>query len=294
MLNLMCEIITAEYVRSKLGERPADSHKGKNGRGLVIAGSGGMPGAAVMCAAAALRAGIGTLRVLTAADRDAFYNLPEAMTQCVSGWDGCPNSALIEAINDVTCAAVGPGMGTDEHVLDAVLAVISSKKPAVVDADGLNALARTDGARMLHENIVVTPHIGEMSRLTGLSTAEVAADMASCARRFAAMWGCTVLLKSDRSVAAAPDGRLMRNENGNAGLAKGGSGDVLCGITLAMLGQGLAPFEAACAASYILGASADEAFKLLGLRVLMARDVIDVIQNTVDGHIFKNEEDTTC
>lgn len=107
------------------------------------------------------------------------------------------------------------------------------------------------------------------------------------ARSCAVEWGCTVLLKGARSVIAAPDGRFAWNETGNPGLAKGGSGDVLAGITLAMLGQKLPPFEAACAASYLLGASADAALDLLRERMLMARDVTEMIESTLQNSVYQ-------
>lgn len=102
------------------------------------------------------------------------------------------------------------------------------------------------------------------------------------ASEFARHWGCTVLLKGAVSFIAAPDGRVRRNETGNAGLAKGGSGDVLTGIVLAFLGQGITPFEAACAGAYVLGASADTAFSLLKERMLLSRDVADAVEKTVE------------
>ena len=102
------------------------------------------------------------------------------------------------------------------------------------------------------------------------------------AAKYAKQWGCTVLLKSCRSVIACQDGHIALNTNGNSGLAKGGSGDVLSGITLAMLSQGLEPFNAACAGAYTLGASADEAMRLLNERMLMARDVTDAVEQTVN------------
>ena len=107
--------------------------------------------------------------------------------------------------------------------------------------------------------------------------------------RSAAQWGCTVLLKGARSVVAAPDGRFAWNETGNPGLAKGGSGDVLSGIALAMLGQKLAPFDAACAASYLLGASADTALDLLRERMLMARDVTEMIELTLQNSVYQSK-----
>ena len=287
---MTAQLITGEYVRNALGERRRGSHKGENGRGLIIAGSEHLAGAAVMCAAAAERAGIGTLKALTVASaRPGFFRLPEVMVYTVADWE-TPDMALVsELIDGADCIAVGPGLGGGAGALDAVEAVIASGKPAVIDADGLNALARSTAGR-LHGKLVLTPHIGEMARLTGCTTAEITADMENVAREYAARWGCTVLLKSSKSVVAGADGRLMRNVTGNPGLAKGGSGDVLTGITLAMLGQKLSPFDAACAGAYLLGASADEAVSVLNERMLMARDVIDMIDKTLNLSVFSEEK----
>ena len=174
-------------------------------------------------------------------------------------------------------------MGKDNGVENTVRLALAAKKPIVIDADGLNALSRIENiANMLHDKAVLTPHIGEMARLTGLSTVYIKENQAEVAATYAKRWGCTVLLKSYRSVIACHDGRIALNTNGNSGLAKGGSGDVLSGITLAMLSQGLEPFGAACAGAYTLGASADQAMALLKERMLMARDVTDAVEQTVN------------
>ena len=270
-----------EYVRGVVGIRPKDSHKGSNGRGLILAGSEGLTGAAVMSACAAQRGGIGLLKVLCPEGvRPAFYSLPEAMAQpCGKSWAECDKDMLTELILWADCICVGPGMGKD--CAETVKAVLASKKPAIVDADGLNTIARDNMQHLLHHNAVITPHPGEMSRLTGLSVEKITADPANIAVEYAAKWNCTVLLKGTHSHIAAYDGRIARNASGNPGLAKGGSGDVLSGIILALLGQGLMPYDAACAGAYILGASADRAMDILRERMLMSRDVTEAIENTL-------------
>ena len=170
----------------------------------------------------------------------------------------------------------------------------TSIDPTVVDADGLFALARSPQARAaLHGKVVLTPHFGEMARLCRMEIAAVRENQEALARRYAAEWGCIVLLKGARSVIAAPDGRYAWNETGNPGLAKGGSGDVLAGIALAMLGQKLEPFEAACAASFLLGASADVALDVLRERMLMARDVTEMVEWTLQNSVYQISKRTT-
>lgn len=283
--------LTKDKIAALLGPRRRESNKGDNGHGLLLAGSGSMPGAACMAATAALRAGIGTLKVLCPASAAAgLCALPEAMLAPLPGerWDACTEAFLRSYLDAATCIAIGPGMGRAAETDGVLRLVLSAGKPVVVDADGLFALARSIEARAaLHDKVVLTPHFGEMARLLGISIPEVRENQKAFALRSAAQWGCTVLLKGARSVVAAPDGRFAWNETGNPGLAKGGSGDVLSGIALAMLGQKLAPFDAACAASYLLGASADAALDLLRERMLMARDVTEMIELTLQNSVYQ-------
>ena len=282
----MDEVLTRTDIAALLGRRRRDCNKGDNGKGLLLAGSEGFYGAAVMAAASCLRAGIGTLKVLCPGGAlEAFYALPEAMVYPVGlNWAAADMTLIKERVAEADCLAIGPGLGREERLPQIVCLVLKTGKPAVVDADALNALSRLDDdekAALLHEKAVLTPHPGEMARLTGLSIDEIKADMAGVAAEYARRWRCTVLLKGARTAIAGPDGRLKWNETGNAGLAKGGSGDVLTGIILALLGQKLPPYGAACAGSYLLGASAEEALSLLQERALMARDVIGAVEQTL-------------
>lgn len=276
------ETITFEYAKRIIGERRRDSNKGSHGKALLLAGSEGFTGAALMAAAASLRAGVGTLKLYCPeAVLPALYVLPEAMVVPFKGdWDEYSAERLSELIGASTCIAVGPGMGRSKGGEAALRAVIASGLPAVIDADGLNMLSCMQDVK-LHDKIVLTPHPGEMSRLTGLGIKEITGAMQETDQTYASRWGCTVLLKGASSVIAAPDGRCMLNESGNPGLAKGGSGDVLCGIILALLGQGLCAFDAACAGAYLLGVSADNAMQLLRERMLLTRDVVEAIENTI-------------
>ena len=273
-----------ECVRGLLGERPVDSNKGRNGKGLLLAGSDGLTGAALMSATAALRTGIGTLKVLCPQSvKPALYALPEAIPCTFAGGWGDLNQAELHALLQTsTCVGVGPGMDRDAGVQSAVKEALSSGLPMVLDADGLNALAAArDKRSVLHGNTVLTPHPGEMARLCAKTVAQIVAGPRQVAEACAREWGCVVLLKGHESFIAEPSGRVARNTSGNAGLSKGGSGDVLTGMILALLGQGLGAFDAACAGAFLLGASADQAFELLKERMLMARDVIDAVEQTL-------------
>ncbi len=290
-------VLTKNEIAALLGQRKRESNKGDNGHGLLLAGSGTMPGAACMAATAALRAGIGTLKVICPKPAvEGLRALPEAMLAPLAGegWDACGEGLLAPYLRDASCIAIGPGMGRAPETDGVLHYVLSVQKPTVVDADGLFALARSSQARAaLHGKVVLTPHFGEMARLCRMEIAAVRENQEALARRYAAEWGCIVLLKGARSVIAAPDGRYAWNETGNPGLAKGGSGDVLAGITLAMLGQKLEPFEAACAASFLLGASADVALDVLRERMLMARDVTEMVEWTLQNSVYQISKGTT-
>lgn len=274
-----------------LGKRPPDCNKGDNGKGLLLAGSEGFYGAAVMAATACLRAGIGTLKVACPGPvKQAFAVLPEAMVYGVGpDWSALDLAWAKARLEEATCIGLGPGMGRSPGVGAALGLALETRKPTVVDADGLNTLAgfsETERKELLHPQAVLTPHPGEMARLTGLSVGEIKADPAAVARFYAKAWGCTVLLKGHRTAIAGPAGEFAWNQSGNAGLAKGGSGDVLTGIILALLGQKLKPFDGACVGSYLLGASAETALALLQERALMARDVIGAVEATL-GYLWK-------
>ena len=284
-------VLNKNDIAALLPPRRRESSKGENGHGLLLAGSADMPGAALMASTAALRAGLGTLKVICPRPAaSGLCALPEAMRVPLpgEGWASASEELLWPYIEAATCIGIGPGMGREAETDEVLRRVLSAEKTTVVDADGLFTLSRVEDKRsLLHEKAVLTPHFGEMARLCGCTVSEVRENQEALARSCAAEWGCTVLLKGARSVIAAPDGRFAWNETGNPGLAKGGSGDVLAGITLAMLGQKLPPFEAACVASYLLGASADAALDLLRERMLMARDVTEMIESTLQNSVYQ-------
>lgn len=268
-----------------LPPRPADSHKGKNGRLLLLLGSERYTGAALLCAAAALRAGAGLCSAaVPRAIKPAFAALPEVCCLPVGEggrWDGRALAEAAALLPGQDALAMGCGMGEcDSPAL--LLAALHTQKPLVIDADGLNLLAKHRDIleHGLHGRVILTPHPGEMARLMACSTAELTEDAAATARQAARAWGCVVLLKGAESHIAF-GGRLAKNTSGNSGLAKGGSGDVLTGLIAGLLAQGLESFDAACLGAYLLGVSADQAFRLLGERMLIARDVIDVVAETI-------------
>lgn len=246
--------------------RPADSNKGTYGKALIIAGSRKMPGAAVIATGGALNAGAGLVQL--AFPDDCIIPVMTKLTECIflplaSSEDGeisaADPSELHEALHSCSAAAIGCGMGTGKCSEESVLSVVrSAEKPIVIDADGINILAsHKDILKEAKAPVLITPHPGEMARLTGTDIKTVNASRESTARNFAVKHNVYVLLKGANTVVAAPDGRLYINSTGSPALSRGGSGDLLTGITTAFLAQGVKPFEALCLAAFVHGLAGD-------------------------------------
>ena len=268
-----------EDAKGLLPSRKRTAHKGDSGKAMLCVGSPKYVGAALLSARACLAAGCGILFVACPdVVREALWRLPEAIGVPVGAdWNGKSFQVAIDALSGMTALGIGCGMG-DGDVSPLIEAALKTQLPLALDADGLNCLSRhPELYGLLHDKAVLTPHPGEMGRLTGLSPARVQEDPAAMAEECASRWGCTVLLKGAATVVS--DGRRTRIvAEGNAGLGKGGSGDVLTGIITGLLSQGVAPFDAACLGSYLLGASANKAFALLKERMLRAANVVEALE----------------
>lgn len=247
--------------------RKADSHKGTYGHLLICAGSLQMSGAGLLAAKAGLRTGCGL--VTWAAPESIVPSLigclPEAMLAAIpGGWaDPASADALLDLLSTRDAAVIGPGLGRfpdDANWLRTLWE--ASPCPLVLDADALNMLAAaTDFPQWPKRKAatILTPHPGEMARLTGLSVREVQADRIQLARRYAVERQLTVVLKGAGTVVAAPNGEVFINLTGNPGMATGGSGDVLAGMIGSLLAQGLNATAAACLGVWLHGAAGDRA-----------------------------------
>jgi NAD(P)H-hydrate epimerase len=263
-------------IAALLPKRPFDSHKGMNGRALLCVGSNAYPGAALLCAKAALRGGVGLLTVCTPdLVRPYFAALPEAITlpTGTDDWNDAAAGIAIAATTGKQAIGIGCGVGKGD-VTPVVEAALRSGTKLVLDADALNQLAKNrELLPLLHENVVLTPHAGEMARLLNTTVDDVLEDPLHAVSAFP----CTTLLKGATTLVHS-NGKTVFLTFGNPGLAKGGSGDVLTGLITALLAQGLSAFDAARCGAYLLGTSADRAMRLLGERALLAGDVIDMVQ----------------
>lgn len=230
-------------------QRAAESHKGSYGHVLLVAGSVGKTGAAILCGQAALCGGAGLVTLATpepalatVAAAQAEY-MTEALPATASGTVASEAARLggfATLLHGMTVLGIGPGIGTHSETQEFVRSVVGhADLPIVLDADGLNAFAGQ--AEILSHrksaHLVMTPHPGEMARLCGFATPEVQADRIRIATEFAGKWNAVVVLKGYHSVIAAPNGDVFVNTTGNAGLAKGGSGDVLTGLLTALIAQ---------------------------------------------------------
>ena len=262
-----------------LPPRKRTAHKGDSGKALLCVGSPKYVGAALLSARACLASGCGILFVACPdVVREAMWRLPEAIGVPVgTDWQAESCGKAIQAIPGMSACGIGCGVG-DGDVAPLMKAALKTGLSLVLDADGLNCLSRhRELYALLHEKVILTPHPGEMSRLTGLPICTVLADPIAIARDWARRWGCTVLLKGASTVISNGEKTCIVAE-GNAGLGKGGSGDVLTGIITGLLAQGVEPYWAACLGSYLLGASAEKAFDILKERMLRATHVVEALK----------------
>lgn len=251
----------AAEVRSWMPARPANAHKGTFGTVLGIAGCEDYIGAAGLAAEAAYRIGAGLVRMsVIPVVRNALSGHLSEVTWLTlpaeNGGIAAEAAQIVRAhLERVTALLVGPGFGSAAGTADFVQRLFSGKRdlpPTVLDADGLRLMARVEKwYEKLPPLSVLTPHPGEMSALTGLTTAEIQAERAGVARRFARQWGHVVLLKGAFTVVASPDGTVFHIPVASPALARAGSGDVLSGLIAGLLAQGVEPFKAAVAAAWL-------------------------------------------
>ena len=283
-------IIEEEDVRERLPERPVSAHKGAFGKILIIAGSTGMTGAAVLASMAALRVGGGLtiLGIPESLNPILEEKLTEVMTKPLPETNQGTlsenaESEIDELLEWADVLAVGPGVTTVPKTAELVRKIVmKSKKPMVIDADGLNAFSGM--AELLGKKegpTVMTPHYGELSRIINLSIEEIAVNRIEVARECAGRFGAVVVLKGAPTVIANPEGEVFVNSTGNSGMATPGSGDVLTGMIVGLLGQGCAPLDASLCGVFLHGLSGDISAELQGQRSLIAGDLVDYISEAL-------------
>jgi len=267
-----------------------DAHKGDFGHLMIVAGSPGKAGAAIMAAKGALRAGVGLASVATPNSLVSIVQsgIPEAMcvptAESLEGTLGSGSEEeLLKAAGNMSACAIGPGLSTHYETVQAVRNFIQrTMVPVVIDADGLNAFVGfTDILRKSRASLIVTPHPGEMGRLLGISTAEVQKDRVTIASSFAKKHNATVVLKGAATIVATPSGWVYVNSTGNPGMASGGTGDALTGMIGSFLAQGYSASQAACLGVYLHGLAGDLAAREKGEMGMIAGDLIEKIPEAI-------------
>ncbi|MGQ9559494.1 MAG: NAD(P)H-hydrate dehydratase [Candidatus Oleimicrobiaceae bacterium] len=275
--------IESADVLQMLPQRAPNAYKNLCGVAVVVAGSTGMTGAAVLSAETVLRSGAGLAYLAVPASLNAVVEekatevISKPLTESASGHIGRGAvSQVAELFRQVHAVAIGPGLGTEQETVEAVWALVAScPHPLVVDADGLNALARKPDLLLRKTGrLVLTPHPGELARLTGQAREVIVSNPVDRAREWAQRWGEVLVLKGAPTVVATPAGQVYINSTGNAGMATAGSGDVLTGLITGLLAQGLSPEHAAVAGVYLHGLAGDLAREELGERGMLAGDIM--------------------
>ncbi len=270
----------------KMPERPSYSNKGTFGKVLVAAGSENMGGAAYLSALAAYRTGAGLVKIMTAAGNRQMMQqlLPEAILSTYEADEPKREPEAFHRKVEEACAwadviVLGPGIGQRESMRELLREfLINAYVPIVLDADGLNLIARYPELTQYYtENIIITPHLGEMSRLTGLTTEQLRRDIVAAAVDYSGAHGITCVLKDSATVAAGRDGQRYVNSSGNSAMAKAGSGDVLTGVIAGLLAQGCELWEAAALGVYLHGMAGDRLRAVYGSQGILARELADEV-----------------
>lgn len=263
---------------NRFPKRNEHSHKGSYGKVLLIAGSKGMSGAALLCARAAYATGAGLVRIYTHEENRVIMQetMPEAM---VSTYESYDEDTLRSLLDWAEVVGIGPGMGTSETSVLLVRYVLRHfNKPCVADADALNLIANEK--ELLYQtnaSLVLTPHMKEMTRLTGTDILDLQTNKMQILDGFTEQYPVTCVLKDSRTLVAQAGRDTFLNMTGNCAMAKGGSGDVLTGIIAGILAQKVRSYEAACLGVYLHGMAGDEARERKGAYSVLAGDLIESV-----------------
>jgi len=292
------ENVSKTYVRAhtnedlrNIPERKAYSHKGSYGKILIAAGAKNMAGAAYFAAKAAYRTGAGLVKVLTVEENRNMLQekLPEAILAAYSSeWATHEPGEFKEYIRNQTDWAdvivLGPGLGTEEYSRTLVEAVLEhAYVPIVLDADAINLAARYPYLQnFFTENIILTPHLAECSRLIGKSVDAIRDSLVETAREVSEQFGVTCVLKDAATVIARKDGNVFVNTSGSPAMAKGGSGDVLCGVLAGLLGLGMDECEAASLGVYVHGLAGEAAARKFGMHSVLAGELADCVGEVIN------------
>ena len=286
-------LIDDEMLCNLFPERNANAHKGEAGRVAICAGSPGFTGAAALAARGAIKTGSGLVSILTPlSSRDVIAGLViEAMTQGLNEkTPGILGSGAVNQILDFAskcnALAMGPGLGTNEATQEVIREVLRKLDlPVVIDADAITALKdHLDILNEMQAPKVITPHVGEMARLTGLEAAEIEANRLEMAYKYAKEWNAVIVLKGAPTIIGTPSGNIYINPTGSSCMATGGAGDILTGMIISLLGQGISVDQAAICAVYLHGLAGQKATG--GARGLAASEIAEEIPGILHEYLL--------
>ena len=277
--------VDRELVKSLIPSRKAEYNKGNCGKVAVISGSTGMAGSGCLTAKACLRTGSGLVYMAVPSNLLNIYQtvVPEAVAVSLADSRDTISDKNLDEITELIkkcdAAAIGPGLSSSKSIYNIIRGLAeTSDLPIILDADALNVIAgNTDIFGAFKNQVVITPHPGEMARLTGLDIPYIQSNRIEVAKKYAALWGITVVLKGARTVVADKNGHVYINSTGNPGMATAGSGDSLTGIIASLTGQGAEAVFAAVAGVYLHGLAGDIAALTKGEYGLTAMDIVDNI-----------------
>ncbi len=292
--DITTELLTVDWVRSVLPTRPASANKGTFGKVLVVAGSINYIGAAYLACMGAARIGAGLVTLSTAHSLQpilatrltevTYIPLPEVETGIIASKSA---SVLQQRLTDYNVLLMGCGLGQNAEVIKFIKSTLfelpqTRSLPLVLDADALNTLAQVpQWWQKLGKDVILTPHPGEMARLTGIPLDKIQQERLEIAQNTAREWQKVVVLKGAYTIVAAPDGQARISQEANAGLASAGTGDVLSGVIAGLRAQGLPPFDAAACGVYLHAQAGNLVRQEMGDAGMLASDLLPLLPRVI-------------